>query len=375
MRKIREFLLGPEGQTNYYHVVSRTTGRDILFEDDEKEVFQILMLKQLKFSGLRALAWCFMGNHFHLLLEVPDRGLATEGWSDEDYIKQLEVLKSEWSSKLVLDEVVRLRENGADKKVSEIAESVKARMFDLSMFMKELKLKMTLAYNKKHGRVGTLWEGPFKSVLLQAPAPFSCAKATANKRLRRSGDSDCESDESSDALRMVAAYIDLNPVRAGLAKEPEGYRWCSYAAAVAGVRGARQGLCYAVTGRSRVAWKKVAQEYRCLLYAKGEEVETDETVDGYNKAKGGFSQEKIKEVLESGGRLPVAEALRCRVRYFTDGAVLGSQRYVDDFFESKRECFGVRRKDGGRKMRGAQWGDLRVLRDLKGDVVRGGRVG
>ncbi len=355
MRKIREFLLGPEGQTNYYHVVSRTTGRDILFEDDEKEVFRILMLKQLKFSGLRALAWCFMGNHFHLLLEVADRELATEGWKDEDYIKRLEVFKNEWSSKLVLDEVEMFRGNGADEKVSEIAESVKARLFDLSMFMKELKLKMTLAYNKKHGRVGTLWEGPFKSVLLQGPS--------------------CEGGGSSDALRMVAAYIDLNPVRAGLAREPEGYRWCSYAAAVAGVRGARQGLCYAVTGRSRVAWKKVAQEYRCLLYAKGEEVETDETVDGYNKAKGGFSQEKIKEVLESGGRLPVAEALRCRVRYFTDGAVLGSQRYVDDFFESKRECFGARRKDGGRKMRGAQWGNLRVLRDLKGDVVRGGRVG
>ncbi|MFK5920786.1 MAG: transposase [Verrucomicrobiota bacterium] len=353
MRKIREFLLGAEGQTNYYHVVSRTTGRDILFEDDEKETFRILMLKQLKFSGLRALAWCFMGNHFHLLLEVPDRELATEGWMDEDYIKRLEVFKDERSSKLVLDEVEMFRENGATEKVKEIAGSVKARLFDLSMFMKELKLKMTLAYNKKHGRVGTLWEGPFKSVLLQGV--------------------DGESGESSDALRMVAAYIDLNPIRAGLAQEPEGYRWCSYAAAVAGVRGARQGLCYAVTGRSRVAWKKVAQEYRSLLYAKGEQVKADATVDGYNKGKGGFSRTEIKEVLESGGRLPVAEALRCRVRYFTDGAVLGSQRYVDDFFESKRECFGTRRKDGGRKMRGAQWGDLRVLRDLKMNVIHEGR--
>ncbi len=369
MRKIREFMLGPEGQANYYHVVSRTTGRDILFEDDEKEVFRILMLKQLKFSGLRALAWCFMGNHFHLLLEVPDRELATEGWADDDYTKRLEVFKNEWSSKLVLDEVERFRENGADEKVSEIAESVKARLFDLSMFMKELKLKMTLAYNRKHGRVGTLWEGPFKSVLLQPPSPSSFAKATANKGLRRSGGADEGSGESSDALRMVAAYIDLNPIRAGLAQEPEGYRWCSYAAAVAGARGARQGLCYAVTGRSRVEWKKVEQEYRCLLYAKGEQVNASETVDGYNKGKGGFRREEIKEVLESGGRLSVAEALRCRVRYFTDGAVLGSQRYVDDFFESKRGQFGERRKDGGRKMRGAQWGDLRVLRDLKADVI------
>ncbi|MCF6312964.1 MAG: hypothetical protein L3J39_10985 [Verrucomicrobiales bacterium] len=350
MRKIREFLLGPEGQNNYYHVVSRTTGRDILFGDDEKEVFRILMLKQLKFSGLRALAWCFLGNHFHLLLEVPDKEMAMRGWSREDYLQRLSVFKSEWTTKQALDEVERCREMGAETRLNEIAESVKGRLFDLSMFMKELKLKMTLAYNKKHGRCGTLWEGPFKSVLLQGP--------------------DCERGESSDALRMVAAYIDLNPIRAGLAQEPEGYRWCSYAAAVAGNRGARQGLCYAVTGRSRVAWKKVAQEYRCLLYAKGEEVVADQSVDGYEKGKAGFSQEKIEEVLESGGRLPVAEALRCRVRYFTDGAVLGSQRYVDEFFECKRDQFGARRKDGGRKMRGAQWGELRVLRDLKADVIQ-----
>ena len=58
-----------------------------------------------------------------------------------------------------------------------------------------------------------------------------------------------------------------------------------------------------------------------------------------------------------------------RVRYFTDGVVLGSQRFVDGFFERQREAFGERRKSGGRRMKGAQWGDLRVLRDLKDDVV------
>ena len=113
MRKTREFLLGPEGQTNYYHVVSRTAGRDILFGDGEKEVFRILMLKQLKFSGLKALAWCFMGNHFHLLLEVPDKEMALQGWTEDDFIGRLGVLKSEWTSKQTLDEVDRWREIGA----------------------------------------------------------------------------------------------------------------------------------------------------------------------------------------------------------------------------------------------------------------------
>ena len=107
-----------------------------------------------------------------------------------------------------------------------------------------------------------------------------------------------------------------------------------------------------------------------MLYAKGEQVEADQTVDGYEKGKGGFSQERIREVLDSGGRLPVAVALRCRVRYFTNGAVLGGQKFVDEFFEGKKSQFGGRRKDGGCKMRGAERGGLRTLRDLRVEVFR-----
>ena len=76
---------------------------------------------------------------------------------------------------------------------------------------------------------------------------------------------------------------------------------------------------------------------------------------------------KVPGALESAHA--VAAALRCRVRYFTDGAVLGGQRFVDEFFESKKGQFGERRKDGGRRRRGAQWGGLRVLRDLRTNVV------
>jgi len=65
MRKERRFLLGEaDGRSRYVHVVSRTAGREILFGDVEKEVFRKILFKQLKFSGLRALAWCLMGNHF-----------------------------------------------------------------------------------------------------------------------------------------------------------------------------------------------------------------------------------------------------------------------------------------------------------------------
>jgi hypothetical protein len=63
-----------------------------------------------------------------------------------------------------------------------------------------------------------------------------------------------------------------------------------------------------------------------------------------------------------------AGMLLCRVRYFTDGAVIGSKAFVNEAFTNARERFRVRRKDGARRMRGtgkAAAGVLWSLRDLR----------
>jgi hypothetical protein len=49
------------------------------------------------------------------------------------------------------------------------------------------------------------------------------------------------------------------------------------------------------------------------------------------KAKAGFSREQIEEEMKKGGSLPIWKVLRSRVRYFSDGAVLGSRSYVDSY--------------------------------------------
>jgi hypothetical protein len=71
--------------------------------------------------------------------------------------------------------------------------------------------------------------------------------------------------------------------------------------------------------------------------------------------------------------LGVAKMLRCRVRYFTDGAVIGSREFVNEAFVNARERFGPSRKDGARKMRGsgvvAAAGILWSLRDLQKSPV------
>ena len=58
------------------------------------------------------------------------------------------------------------------------------------------------------------------------------------------------------------------------------------------------------------------------------------------------------------------EYLRLRVRYFTDGGVLGTRRFVEGVFESLRERFGPKRKSGARAMRGVE-AELYTVRDLR----------
>jgi hypothetical protein len=70
--------------------------------------------------------------------------------------------------------------------------------------------------------------------------------------------------------------------------------------------------------------------------------------------------------------LGTAKMLRCRIRYFTSGAVIGSKEFVNEAFSSARSRFGPKRKDGARKLKGnaAQAGDaLWSLRDLRKGIL------
>jgi hypothetical protein len=63
-----------------------------------------------------------------------------------------------------------------------------------------------------------------------------------------------------------------------------------------------------------------------------------------------------------------AKILLCRIRDFTDGAVIGSNEFVNEAFASGRDRFGPKRKDGARKLRGsasAAAGVLWTARDLR----------
>lgn len=80
---------------------------------------------------------------------------------------------------------------------------------------------------------------------------------------------------------MVAAYIDLNAVRAGIVKDPREWRWCGYAEALKGQGVARNGV-YEVLGKAEAprrdgeAWRKVHRRYRRLLMEEGVQVRNED---------------------------------------------------------------------------------------------------
>ena len=113
-------------------------------------------------------------------------------------------------------------------------------------------------------------------------------------------------------------------------------------------------------------WREAAREYRKLLYVTGEARGTTETGQ---PTRPGFQPEQVEEVKERDGALPLNELLRCRVRYFTDGAVLGSRAFVEDAFRRHRGHFGLKRTSGARKMIGGGWVDLCTARRLRLDVI------
>ena len=256
---------------------------------------------------------------------------------DEELLQRLGAIYSEAVVAAVAVELSAARSVGDDAQVAGIHERYTYRMHSLSEFMKTLLQRFTRWFNRMHQRSGTLWEDRYRSVIV----------------------------ESGVASRTIAAYIDLNPVRAGMVADPAEYRWSSYGEAVGGGgkgngNRARAGLvrvCMSHQGAGFEAerWNDVARVYRRAMgLALDRKVGRAAVEKG--KVRPWMNEAEAIEATENGTVLPdlsMAGMLRCRVRYFTDGAVIGSKAFVNDTFTNARDRFSPRRKDGARAMRGS----------------------
>lgn len=283
----RRIKASAEGGAAVYHCMSRTVNGERVFDRSAMEVLRKQIWQVAEFTGVEVLTYAILSNHFHVLVRVPERAVVSDGELLRRYAvlypkptvyqaARLEVIHKEFET------------NGPDAEAWR--KRLLAMMGDVSVFMKLLKQRFSVWFNKSRHRFGPVWSDRFKSVLVEP---------------------------KDRVIQIMAAYIDLNAVRAGLAADPKSYRFCGYGEAVGGGAGARQGIGAVIGGGG---WAAVQAEYRKVLFATGA---------GPRQTGGGIAIEEFRRVVKAGGKLPLATALRCRIRYFTDGAVLGSRAFVE----------------------------------------------
>lgn len=297
--------------------MSRTVAGEALFGEIEKEVFRKMIWQVAVFSGVRVVTYAVMKNHFHILAEVPSKDTVI---SDGELVRRYRTLyprPTSWQPMRVEVLEKHLKDNTLTGQ--QLRRELLNRMHDVSWFMKTLKQRFTHWFNGSRERFGALWAERYKSVLV-------------------------EGDQW--ALRTVAAYIDLNAVRAGLVADPKDYRFCGYGEAVAGRKPAKEGL--------KLVGKDLAG-YRRTLFGTGTEA---------REGKCTLSRDDATRVLEKEkGELPLATVLRCRVRYFSDGMIIGSAKFVEE--QLRHESSTPQKSTAPHPMNGTDWGGLTVARGLR----------
>lgn len=130
-----------------YHITTRGNRRaQVFLDEDDRRLFFVVLDEAVRRYNFLCHAYCLMGNHYHLILETP------EG--------------------------------------------------NLSKVMRHLNGVYTQLFNYKHGKVGHLYQGRYKGILI----------------------------ERGEHLLEACRYVVLNPVRAGLCSTPDAWPWSSYKA-------------------------------------------------------------------------------------------------------------------------------------------------
>jgi len=314
--KMQEYLASFKDKPALYHCVSRVVDKRKIFGFAEKEKFVLYMREYEAFCQVRILTYCVMANHFHILVEVPeppeDRG---KSWSDEEFLKHLTTRYHDDEWREIAAKLNSYREKGLDRKAEEYRDKFFARMWDLSWFLRLLKQRFAQWYNYRgkpeaEKRDGYLWSDRFRSIIV----------------------------ENGRAARTMAAYIDLNPVRAGIVKDPADYRWSGYGEAMAGGRLAREGLRLVVfeffaevigedlAAEKTAKWSDAVTAYRWMMFLDGEE-----NFKNLSKGRAGIPHAKVLEALAESGEFDEMELRfhRDRMRQFTEAMAMGGDEFVD----------------------------------------------
>jgi REP element-mobilizing transposase RayT len=353
MASRRKFLKNPFDQSGVYHVYDRCYDRKFLLDSEAKSFLMTVVRAYEEVMGVEVLTFCVMDNHYHLLLRVPVRPAGLDV-PLEVIVARLERALGEEAAALMRRDLTFWETTGNTEATEEWRQRQMARMYSLSEFMKSVKQRFTRWHNAREGRRGTVWESRYSSVLVE---------------------------EEERALRTMAAYIDLNPIRAGMVPDPADYRWSGYAEAMAGKARARRGLVRII---GQMAWPRAISagakpwgegafpkgvETRALVFYRailGGQGAARKREDG-TVVRRGLSEKVRSRLTTPNERQLRMEVLTRRVAHFTRGVMLGSRAFVDGWFEGNRDiCRGLsrtERKRGSRSLGQVPLRGLYALRD------------
>ena len=235
-----------------YHLVSRVAHRALFFDDDEKNRFVDLLMRVEFFSCVKVLAYCCMSNHIHVFIHLED----ARELSEEEILARVNALHRGGRLAEALGEWKVLKDK-EDKAVASFGGPVAGtdfrrllaaytrRMFHPSEFMKTLKQNMTMSFNSRRDHAGTIWEGRFYDKL---------------------------SNPTTADMSAQAAYVDCNPAEAGICRNPAEYKWCSWAAAMAGDEHARDMYRFIYDGVAD-EWGEIVELHRAAISARLGEID------------------------------------------------------------------------------------------------------
>ena len=272
-------------ETTVYHVMSRTALDGFPLGDVEKDFMLDLIRKYSELYLVEILGFCLMGNHFHLLVKM----FPEYKFSDEDIKKRYVGFYGD-DRAFAYGQVPTMRE----------------KLSNLSEFVREIKVGFARFYNRRHNRRGYFWGDRFKSVIV----------------------------EKGETLINCLAYIDLNPLRAGLVDRPEKYRWNS--------------LGYHVQTNNQDNFlstdfglkefnvknkKERIRRYRRYVYEAG----------AVNRPEKGKTRVIGARILEKERNrefeLSRNNRFRYRTRYFTDAGIIGSKQFVSENYQRFKHLF------------------------------------
>ena len=321
-------------EAGYYHAICRTVGQSFYFEDDaEKDRLLLWLEKAMDFCGVEVRAWCVMSNHVHLLVKVPPHADAAK-ISDEELERRMKCLYLPKRYAAILKDWEDWRRiDGNDHRVVAARNRLRVRMNDISWFMKTFKQAVAQDYNERHHHSGSIWGGArFKSVFL----------------------------EGSLAVQLsVAAYIHLNPVRAGIVDAAEHYRWSSWGdACTRPASRSRRSLSLLynelLSSSGRLNWEQAKAKLSAIhALARAQDGDLSEAdVEALFAANGLIPNPKSERPapplpavkVGKASAPPLATLLASKSSALTAAPIFGTPTFIQRFFETSSCRFAERRQ-------------------------------